>query len=181
MSILSNHPHPHPVLRRMVGWLALAGMIGILFGAVGLLIAGLTYGLSLMILMIPFLLGMIFPLIILTALHPQITLQEEGVQIKPLVWKTRLVSWEQLTGLTDHSLMKPPPPARQQNLTKRPVTKGQMILVEKGALGWPFRIVGFAAGHGTTPVFAISSKTHRDYDQLLQTLKRRIPQKKEQA
>ncbi len=181
MSIFSNHPHPHPLLRRVVGWIALAGIIGIVFGAIGLLIIGLIYGLPLMVLMIPFLLGMMIPLIILTAIHPEITVQDEGVHIKPLIWKSRLVAWEQLTALADHSLMKPPPPSRQQKLTGRPVVKGQMILVEKGALGWPFRVVGFAAGHGTTPVFAISSKTHRDYDQLYQALKRRIPQQKEPA
>lgn len=165
----------------MVGWLTLALIIAILSGALGLLIVGLMYGLPLMLLMIPFLMGMVFPLIVFTAIHPEITLQDEGVHIKPLVWKSRLVAWEQLTALTDHALMKPPPPARQQKLTRRPVTKGHMILVQKGALGWPFRVVGFAAGHGTTPVFAISSKTHRDYDQLYQTLKRRLPQQKDSA
>ncbi|MBI5928242.1 MAG: hypothetical protein HY862_02970 [Chloroflexi bacterium] len=179
MSILSNHPHPQPLLRRLVGWLALVGIVGILFGAGGLLIVGLADGLLLMILMIPFLMGMIFPLIILTAAHPEITLQDEGVYVKPLIWKSRLVAWENLVALVDHSLMKPPPPSRQPRFNKKPAAKGQMIIVQKGALGWPFRVVGFAAGHGTTPVFAISNKSHQDYEKLYQTLKRRI--QKEQA
>lgn len=181
MSILSNHPHSNPWLRRLVGWLALAGIIGILFGAVGLLILGLTYGLLLMLLMIPFLLGMIMPLVILTALHPDIAIHDEGVLVKPLIWKSHLVTWNQLTALAEHALMKPPPPERQRKLTRQKLADGYMVVVEKGALGWPFRVVGFAAGHGTSPVFAISNKAQQEYDTLYRTLKQHIPEKKAPA
>jgi hypothetical protein len=163
----------------MVGGLALLGMIGIIFGAGGLLIIGLFYGLPCLILMIPFLLGMIFPLVVLTALHPGITANEEGLRLKPLIWKASELRWENLVALTDHSLIPAPPPDRQLRLRKKPAQVGYMIIVQRGALGWPYRLVGVAAGHGLNPIFAISNKTHTNYEALAAALQDRLPYQKD--
>lgn len=179
MSILSRHPTPR--LRQIVGGLALLGMVGIIFGAGGLLIIGLFYGLPCLILMIPFLLGMIFPLVVLTALHPEITVREEGLQLKPLIWKASEVGWENLVALTDHSLLPAPPPDRQFRLIKKRPAVGSMIIAKQGTLAWPYRLVGCAAGHGLNPIFAISNKTHTNYEALAAALQERLPYQKDKA
>jgi len=70
---LSDHAHPRPVLRRITGWLVAAGLVGIGFGIVGLLALGIGYGLPLMPLAAFFLATLAVPLLLLSVLHPHIT------------------------------------------------------------------------------------------------------------
>jgi len=114
-------------------------------------------------------------------LHPEITVREEGLRLKPLIWKASEVQWENLVTLTDHSLLPAPPPERQLRLRKKQPSVGAMIIAKQGALAWPYCLVGFAAGHGLTPIFAISNKTHKNYEALAEALQERLPYQKDKA
>ncbi|MCB9438252.1 MAG: hypothetical protein H6673_14850 [Anaerolineales bacterium] len=168
---ISSHPHLNPTRQRLLGVLLRVAFVAIAAAILGMLVLGIGYGLFLMIVMIPFLLALSSSLLLLACLHPSIEVHEGGLTIKPLVFKKQQVAWEAIEEMVNHSLMKPVPP-KHQNKAKTP--KGQMLLIERGALPWPYRIVGLLAGHGYRPVIAIGSWTHRDYDTLRRTLEKAL-------
>lgn len=168
---ISNHPHPNAKTQRLIGWLAGLGLMGTVLGSIGLLILGFGYGLGLMVLMVPFLLGLSTPLFLITSLHPAITVEENGLRLKPLVFPASFVRWEAIQQITKHTLLKPPPPSKLHRLTPH---EGDMLLVLPNTLPWHYRMVGWMAGHGFTPVFAISNRTHVDYERLRDTVKKHL-------
>lgn len=168
--MISSHPHPKPRYRHLVGWLAGAGLMGVVVGTVGLLVVGIGYGLPLMVLMVPFLWGTGAPLLLLTSLHPVITVEEDGLCLKPLFFPASFVSWETIIEMTDHRLLKPLDNTRRGR-QRKPV-KGQMLLVER--LPFHYRVVGAFAGYGFRPVFAISDRTHTDYEKLRREIKKNL-------
>lgn len=169
--MISSHPHLNPTRQRLLGVLLRVAFVAIAFAVVGLLVLGIGYGMFLMIVMIPFLLALSSSLLLLACLHPSIEVHERGLTIKPLVFKKQQVAWEAIEEMVDHSLMKPIPPKRQ-NKAKTP--QGQMLLLGRGALPLPYRIVGLLAGHGYRPVIAIASWTHTDYDTLRRTIQKAL-------
>ncbi len=167
---ISSHPHPNPSVRRLVGWLAAVGLLGVVFGTIGLLLIGFGYGLPLTIVMIPFLWGLSAPLLLLTSLHPVIIVEEEGLRLKPLVFPASFVQWDAIVELKEHSLLKPPPTTKRGRRKK--AAKGHMIVATR--LPIHYRVVGLFAGVGFRPVFAISDHTHQDYLQLYREIKKSI-------
>lgn len=168
---ISNHPKP----QRLVEILLVLGLLGTLFAIIGLLILGIGYGLWLMVLMIPFLIGLTAPLFLLTSLHPAIRIEETGVYLKPLVFPTSFVLWEDVVEMVEHTLVRPPLPSK---LGKRKTQTGEMFIVQGGKLPFHYRVVGFMAGYGFTPVFAISDRTHLDYYILRQQMKKYLSKRK---
>ena len=168
---ISNHPHPNAKMQRLIGWLAGLGLLGTVVGSVGLLILGFGYGLGLMVLMVPFLLGLSTPLFLITSLHPAITVKENGLRLKPLVFPASFLQWESIREMTPHTLVKPPAPSK---LRRSSTQQGEMLLVVPNSLPWHYRMVGWMAGHGFTPVFAISNRTHVDYELLRDTVKKHL-------
>ena len=102
---LSEHAHPRPALRRVTGWLVTAGLIRHWVGVIGLLVLAIGYRLLLLALAAIFLAALAVPLL-LSALHPAITVYERGLWLKPLVWQGSWVPWDALTGLHDHTLIQ---------------------------------------------------------------------------
>jgi hypothetical protein len=153
------------------------GLFGAAIGSVGLLVVSLAYGLPLMALMIPFLIGLCGPLLVLTSLHPGIVVEQDGLRLTPLVWKSSFVRWADLERLTEHTLLKPPPPQRRSAGKRRvEIQSGVMIIARRGALPWHYRIVGLMAGSGFRPTFAIASHAHVGYEALYKELQRRMRQ-----
>ncbi len=167
MTTISNHPHPKARTQRIVGLFAGLGLLGALLGSLGLLFIGLAYGLILMLIMIPFLLALSMPLLLLTSLHPAVRVEEKGLHLKPLVFRTSFLEWDAIVGMVEHSLVKPPPPSK---IRRRDPHQGEMFLVQPGHLPWHYRMVGVIAGHGFQPVFAISNRTHVDHERLRDTI-----------
>lgn len=167
---ISNHYHPRPTLHRWIGRLAVAGIFAAIFGSLGLLVAAFALGTALMILMIPFLIGLAVPLFLLTSLYPGVAIEEEGLRVIPNGLPSSFVQWEDIIKMTENTLLKPPPPSKM----RRPAHEGDMILVKVGKLPFPYRIVSLIAGYGGTPVFAISNQSHQDYKDLRRELKHYI-------
>ncbi|NDJ85479.1 MAG: hypothetical protein GYB66_06305 [Chloroflexi bacterium] len=167
---ISNHPHPRQRLQRLIGCFTVSGMLLTVLGVAGLLVLGIGYGLFLMVLMVPFLLGLALPLFLLTSLHPSIAVEEGGLRLRPLVFAETYVAWDKIEAMTPHTLVKPPPPSK----LRRKAQTGVMFVARPGALPAHYRVVGMLSGHGFKPVFAISDRTHQDYEHLKQQIERYI-------
>lgn len=168
---ISSHPHPNPIRQRLLGVVVRFALVGVVFATLGLLILGFGFGLPLMVVMVPFLLGLSSPLLLLACLHPAIEVQAEGLSIQPLVFKPHQIAWGAIETMVEHSLIKPVPPKRQKFIRPQ---QGQMLLLERGSLPLQYRIIGLLAGHGFRPVIAISNRTHTDYETLRRTIQKAI-------
>jgi hypothetical protein len=178
LTTISNHPHPKASTQRIVGCFAGVGLACTVVGSVGLLIAGIADGLPLLVMIIPFLIGLSLPLFLLTSLHPAITVEEEGLRLKPLLFPSSFVAWDNLLDMVNHELVKPPAPSKIQQRLKREPQKGEMILAKMGALPFHYRVVGWMGGQGFKPTFAISNRTHIEYDALRSEIKKHLPKRK---
>jgi len=166
---LSTHAYPRPALRRVTGWLVGAGLAGIGFGVVGLLTLAIGYRLVLLPLAAFFLATLAAPLLLLSVLHPQITVYERGLWLKPLLWRGSWVPWEALTGLHDHTLIQ----RSRRTRWERP-REGHLITVE-GALPPVYSIVGWMGGLGNRRAFGIASHSHTDYAALRSAIRGHVP------
>ena len=166
---LSDHPYPRRTWRRLTGWLAAAGLAGIVFGVIGLLALGIGYGLPLLLLMAFFLATLAVPLLLLTVLHPHITVYPDGLWLKPLVWRGTWVPWAAIASIEDHTLIR-----RGQQRDRDTEHFGQIIVVD-GALPPLYAIVGMMAGLGRARAFGISTYSHTDYPRLLNAIQRHKP------
>jgi hypothetical protein len=179
---ISSHPRLNPGRQRFAGCMARLGLLGAGLGVVGLLAVGIGYGLPLLILMIPFLIGLSVPLLTLTSLHPAITIEDGGLRLTPLVWKSSFVGWQDVERLTTHTLLKPAPPERYQRRRKgAAVHSGHMLVARRGALPWHYCVVGVMAGFGWRPVFAVSNQTHTEYEKLHRELRQRLSSQEREA
>lgn len=166
---LSDHPHPQPGLRRVTGWLIAAGLLGIVAGVVGLLALAIGYRLPLLPLAAIFLATLAAPLLLLSVLHPQVTVYEQGLWLKPLLWRGSWVTWSALAGLHDHTLIQ-----RGQRTRWDRARDGHLITVA-GALPPMYAIVGLMAGLGVRRAFGVATHSHRDYAALLGAIRRNLP------
>ncbi len=168
-ALLSDHPHPHPWQRALIGGLVAAGLAGEVFGVIGLLVLAIGFKLPLMAIMIPFLLTLIPPLLMLSTLHPRVTLYEAGLWVQPLVWRGCWIPWEAVTRIEDHTLIR-----RGKTKDRQREHFGQLIVVEHG-LTWPFAAVGLMAGLGwRIRAFGISTVAHVDYERLKSEILRAV-------
>ena len=168
-ALLSDHPHPHPWQRTLTAWLVAAGLAGEVFGAIGLLVLAIGYDLPLMAIMIPFLLTLVPPLVMLSTLHPRVTVYEGGLWVQPLVWRGCWVPWDAVARVEDHTLIR-----RGKMKDRQREHFGQLIVVERG-LTWPFAAVGLMSGLGwQTRAFGISTIAHVDYDGLKRAILREM-------
>lgn len=145
-----------------------------LLASIGLVIVAFGFGAGLTLLMIPFLLGLTVPLVLLVSLYPAVSVAEEGLRLQPNGMPGTFVRWEELEAIAEHTLLKPAPPPK----LRREAHQGDMIIVRKGAVPFYYRLIGMMAGYGTSPVFAISNRTHVEFSALRRTLKNRLPHRK---
>ena len=167
---ISNYSHPRPKLQIWIGRLAVAGIAGAIIGSIGLFVTALSYSAGLLIVMIPFLLGLTMPLFLLIALYPGIEIYEDGLEIMPNGLPSLRLEWQDMLEITEHTLLKPPPPSK----FRKKKHEGDMILVKVGKLPFYYRIVSFIAGQDGVPVFAISNESHEHYKELKRFLKQQI-------
>ncbi len=169
-ALLSEHPHPRPRLRRLVGWLLALGLGGVVFGALGLLALGVGYGMPLLVLATPFLVVLGVPLVQLAVMHPHIRVYERGLWLKPLLWPPSWVAWEAIRSVETHTLIR-----RGTSKKGQREHFGQLVVVE-GALPWPYRTVAGMGGLGWKKhAFGISTYGHTDYKTLLNAIQRHKP------
>jgi hypothetical protein len=166
-ALVSDHPYPRPLLRRITAVLVALGLFGIVFGVIGLLVLAVALALPLLPLMAVFLAGMALPLVQLAVLHPHITVYERGLWLQPLLGRRVWVPWEHVVDVTDHTLIR-----RGTRKEREKEHFGQLIVVDRG-LPWPFAVVGGMAGLGfRTRAFGISTYSHTDYNKLRSAIQR---------
>lgn len=167
-ALISDHPHPRPALRQVTAGLAALGLIGNGIGVIGLTALGAIYNLPLLPLAAVFLLMLCPPLVLLTTLHPHVTVYENGLWVRPLLWRGCWITWNTILSVEDHTLI-------QRGTTKAHQMEhfGQIIVVQTG-LSWPFLAVGIMAGLGRVRAFGISTHGHSDYETLRSAILARI-------
>lgn len=172
------HRHPRPRVRRFTARLIAIGLttaglaalaqvaLAVLFGSAGVLFLG-TAILTLIL---------ACPLVMLSALHPAITVGTNGLLVSPMLWRTCFVSWSALARMEQHPLFW------NNDATGRLLhgrgyrpREGALVLVHADA-GLPpqFRLVSLLTGGPALPAFAISSTTHTRYPELAGALRDRI-------
>lgn len=166
---VADHPYPRPALRRLTGLVVTAGLAAAAFGVIGLVVVGVALGLPLLPVMALFLAVLIVPLLLLTVLHPAITVYERGLWLQPLVWRGVWLPWEAITRLEDHTLIR-----RGKEKDRHVEHFGKLIVVDDG-LPRVYVVVGIMAGLGTARAFGISTLGHADYKALLNAIQRHKP------
>jgi hypothetical protein len=161
-ALISDHPYPRPALRQVTGWLVALGLIGDAFAVIGLLI-------PLLPLMAIIMAVLDAPLLLLTVLHPHITVYENGLWLKPLLWHGSWLPWEALSRMEDHTLIQ-----RGQQTRRQTPREGRLIVVDRG-LPRLYEIVGIMAGLGRVRAFGIASPAHQDYPALFNAIQRHKP------
>lgn len=117
------------------------------------------------LLLVPFVL-------MLTTATPPVAASEAGLQITPLVWKTQFIPWDAVQAMKPYPLLPQPGAETERRALVgrkryRPA-EGVMLLIP--SLPLQYRITGFLAGEGVTPVIALTSRSHSDYPTLLNQL-----------
>jgi len=100
------------------------------------------------------------PLLLLTVLHPHVTVYERGLWIKPLLWPGCWIAWDGIARVADHTLIR-----RGKTREHEKEHFGQLIVVDHG-LPPVFLVVGIMAGLGWARAFGISTHSHADYNAL---------------
>jgi hypothetical protein len=180
---LSIHGHPRPKLYHFGGRLVRIGIIALI----------VTIGLQIWLAFIWGVFGRLFfgtalfsavlllPLLLFTVLHPTISLYPDGLSLKPLLGRTSFLAWSQIGGWARHPLVF-------NNLASGRLMHGQSYKPRLGVIlsvgdGLPvlYRLVGLFAGLGWQPAFALSSTSHRSYQQLVEAIAQALPDNQGEA
>lgn len=174
-TIISIHRHPRPLVRAFTRFAVAMGLSAALLVFLLQIVMAFTVG-SLFIGTAIFTVLLTIPLMLLSVLHPEVTITTTGVRLRPLLWQAQTVPWNMLSTLTDHPLIYEDPVINRHLYGKRHRGReGKVIVMCRDAhVMWQYRLLGLVSGAGWTPAFGISSTTHTDYDQLLQTLMSRL-------
>ena len=167
--------HPKPWLNRLTQYSALVILIFILVSVPLQLVLALT-GLWLFAWTAIFTLLLGPFVLLLTVATPAVSLDAEGLTVHPLIWRSRSVRWEAVRAVKPYPLLpQPETEISRQYMTGRqnyrPAT-GIMLIVPD--LPLPYRVTGVLAGEGFTPVFAITTRTHTAYDELVEQIESRV-------
>lgn len=136
-----------------------------------LLLALLSGGLGVLFLLSAlFTATLLIPLTLQSVLHPEIRLSAEGIWLRPLLGREQFVPRRALLGCVRHPLI----PESEANAAlerwlfgrQHRRREGYAVLVARDALPPPYRLLARLANAPDAAAFAISSSTHRHYDQL---------------
>jgi hypothetical protein len=174
----THHGHPNLRLERVTQYGALALIIVMLLGAagqVGLALSGLPLGLLLITGIITLLL--IAPVIMLTTATPAVSVSAEGIQIEPMIWRSRLIRWEEIRAIKPYPLL---PPAdvevgRKALTGRRRYRPAEGIMLIVPSLPLQYRFTGLFAGEGFVGVTALTNRSHTGYERLVKTVEAHSP------
>jgi hypothetical protein len=168
----SAHIHPHPFLDAVTQYgaallcavmvlAAAAQVLALAIGAPGAFILSALLTLA----FVPFTL-------LLTTATPAVTVTQEGLTIEPRLWRKQFVTWDAVREVKDYPLLPPEDSeAVRRALTGRrryTPAQGKMLLIP--TLPPQYRIAGWLAGEGLTPIIALTNRTHTDYERLIQQI-----------
>ncbi|MCU0496646.1 MAG: hypothetical protein MUF87_04755 [Anaerolineae bacterium] len=118
------------------------------------------------------------PVILQTTATPSITITERELTIHPVIWPPQVIPWDTITALKNYPLL-PPEDAeavRRAMIGKRKYAPAQGIMLMIPNLPVYYRVTGWFAGEGWTPVIAITNRSHQRYDRLAQQITARVGQ-----
>lgn len=173
--------HPIPAFRRASARLIALGLFLIAAALIGQLWLAITFNTIAVLVCFSGLITLILaiPLLLQTVLHPEITLTDDSLILRPMLWRTERVPLTALTKMTRHPLL--PDAAAYSSFDRlmlgkhRQPQQGAAIILADGTTLHPLyrllvgRLVGVRG-----PAFAISTATHRDYPDLHTELARLI-------
>lgn len=113
---------------------------------------------------------LLIPLLLQTVLHPEIRLSANGIWLRPMLWREQFVPRRALLRCVRHPLI----PESETNAAlerwlfgkKHRRREGYAVIVARDALPPLYRLLARLANAPDAAAFAISSTTHRNYDQL---------------
>jgi hypothetical protein len=167
----SLYTHPRPLLDALIqyGAAGAALLLALLLVVqVGLVLSGQP---ALLIVFTAItLLLLLAPALMLTTATPAVSLDDAGITLHPRLWRQQHIAWSSISSVKPYPLL---PEAGSEQVRKALVgrskyqpAQGMMFIVP--SLPFYYRFTGFFAGEGFTPVIALTNRTHRDYEQLIQ-------------
>lgn len=174
MSTTSHHHHPKRRLNTAIQYGALF-ITGLLTMAAPLLVLLAIFGPpggSALVLAAILTLMLAAPVLMLTAYTPAVTVSEEAITLRPVIWRERVIPWAQVTAVKVYPLL----PSQYEEVTRRVAVGRQNYRPADGVMlvipGLPlqYHIVGFFAGERGKSAIALTNRAHTDYDTLLQAV-----------
>lgn len=165
-----THAHPSPALNRAVHYGALAVLIVLAASVplqVLLALSGARGGLFTLSALATLLLAL--PILLLITATPAVSISEDGLTVHPVIWRARFIPWQAVRELKDYPLLPPPDTevGRRVLVGRRKYRPAQGVMLVIPGLPAQYRVTGFFAGEGLTSVIALTSRTHTDYEQLV--------------
>ena len=173
-----NASHPRPGQNRLIQYGAAALLLVMLLAAALQVVLALLIQPGLLFLLTALLTLALIPFVLtLTTATPPISVDEHGLTITPVIWKSHVIPWAEITALKPYPLL----PQENAEVTRRMLVgrkkyrpvEGVMLVIP--ALPVQYRIIGVLAGEGWTPVIAVTSRTHTDYDRIVAYIRKRVP------
>ncbi|MBC7871868.1 MAG: hypothetical protein H7Y09_13575 [Chitinophagaceae bacterium] len=169
----TTHIHPKPTLNRAIHYGAMVAVVLLVLSAplqVLLTLLGAPGGLF--ILSAFFTLILALPVLMLTAIAPAVTVSDEGITLKPTIWKTRFVSWSDVQAVKPFPLLPSPDSEinRKAGVGRKNYRPAEGIMLVIPSLPLQYRIGGFFAGERAAPIIALTNRAHTDYDKLVKTI-----------
>jgi hypothetical protein len=166
----SVHDHPYPLLNRITQYGAAALLALMLLGALALIVLGLTDGRLLLLAPAGLIVLLLTPAVLMvTTISPALTVEPDGLTIRPVLWGDVRVRWDAVRAYADFPLLPPPDSeigrkALAGRKKYRPA-EGKMLVIP--SLPAIYRVNGLFCGRGLTPVVAFTNRAHADYDKLV--------------
>jgi hypothetical protein len=173
--ILSVHDHPQKWRRRLSELLTIVALSAVAIISLTQLLLAITVS-PLFVGTAVFTVILALPLLLQSVLHPEITVVEAGLYLRPLLWRQDYITWDRISGLSEHPLLYQDPVMERKLHGKNvKLRQGHLVVLDRDASAlWLYRILGGIAGLRWRPAFAISSSTHRDYERLVELITERI-------
>jgi hypothetical protein len=166
-------------MNRLAHHLAGVLMLALVIGMPFQIFLAAALGAPLFLLTAPISLLLLLPLAMYTSATPEITLTDQGLQIRPVLWRLQQVRWDQVSEVKDYTLL----PDQDAEVTRRYAVgrknykpaEGLMLVIP--SLPLQYRATGFFAGEGFKPVIAVTNRSHTNYRYLAEQVKRHSARK----
>lgn len=172
---MTKHNHPRPYLRRAATRLIAVGLIGALIGIIaqmilGMILAPLFFGTAF------FTAVLMIPLLMQSVLYPEITVLEEGLRLKPMLWEAATLPWSAIREIVPHPLIYNDEVVGQHLHGKKYRPREGVIVIIRRVPGLSplYLLVGMIAEQWGMHAFAISSTTHTEYQKLVQEIQNQL-------
>src|SRR5690606_35543949 len=100
---------------------------------------------------------LIWPLLLNLRATPPVTLDDSGITLTPRIGRHALVAWESVREVKPYPLLPPPETEtmRRAMAGRKKYAAAEGLMLTSDALPWPYRAVGWFAGEGFRPAFAV--------------------------